>query len=198
MSATERSITQADILPVAEFGKQRAERRKALLPRKKLRRIEVGPHCTFYFETYETMLFQVQEMLLIEKGGEAQLKDELLAYNPLIPQGSELVATIMFEIDEPRRRAAILGRLGGVEERFFLQVGDAKIMAVPEGDTVRTDAETGKASSVLFVRFAVTEAQKRAFRDPAIQVMAGVDHEHYGHVAILSPATRRELAGDFS
>ncbi len=121
---------------MAEFGKQRAERRKAMLPTKKLRRIEVGAHCTFYFETYATMLFQVQEMLLIEKGGKTQLKDELLAYNPLIPQGSDLVATIMFEIDEPRRRAAILARLGGVEERFFLQVGDTRIIAVPEGDVI--------------------------------------------------------------
>jgi hypothetical protein len=198
MSATDRRITAADIIPAAEFGAQRAERRKAMLPMKKLRRVEVGPHCTFYFETYETMLFQVQEMLLIEKGGEAQLKDELLAYNPLIPQGSELVATIMFEIDEPRRRAAILGRLGGVEERFFVQVGDTKIMGVPEGDTERTDEETGKASSVHFCRFAISDAQKKAFRDPGVVVMVGVDHEHYGHVAILSPATRRELAGDFS
>src|ERR1700759_3128736 len=198
MSASERRITAADIMPTAEFGKQRAERRKAMLPMKKLRRVEVGPHCTFYFETYETMLFQVQERLLIEKGGEAQLKDELTAYNPLIPQGSELVATIMFEIDEPRRRAAILGRLGGVEERFFVQVGDTKIMGQPEGDTERTDAETGKASSVHFCRFAITDAHKKAFREPSVVVMAGVDHEHYGHVAILSPATRRELASDFS
>ena len=198
MSASERRITPADIIPVAEFGKQRAERRKAMLPMKKLRRVDVGPHCTFYFETYETMLFQVQEMLLIEKGGDEQLKDELTAYNPLIPQGSELVATIMFEIDDPRRRAAILGRLGGVEDRFFVAVGDTKIMGVPEGDTERTDAETGKASSVHFCRFAVSDAQKKAFRDPAVTVMAGVDHEHYGHVAILSPATRRELASDFS
>ena len=196
MSAAERKITPADIIPVDEFGKQRAERRKAMLPIKKLRRIEVGPHCTFYFETYETMLFQVQEMLLIEKGGEAQLKDELTAYNPLIPQGAELVATIMFEIDDAPRRAAVLGRLGGVEERFFIQVGDARIRGVPEGDTDRTD-EDGKASSVHFARFPITDERKKAFGDPAVQVMAGIDHEHYGHVAILSPATRRELASDF-
>jgi hypothetical protein len=164
---------------------------------KKLRRIEVGPVCTFYFETFETMLFQVQEMLLIEKGGEAQLTDELTAYNPLIPQGSELVATVMFEIDDPRRRASILSRLGGVEGRFFLQIGDSRVMGVPEGDTERTN-EDGKASSVHFVRFSLTPEQKKVFRDPGLQVLAGVDHEHYGHVAILSPASRRELAEDFS
>lgn len=198
MPANERKITAADIIPVEQFRRERSERRKAILPMKKLRRVDVGPYCTFYFETFDTMLFQVLEMLAIEKGGEAQLKDELLAYNPMIPQGSELTATIMFEIDEPQRRAAILGRLGGVEERFFLQVGGEKIVATPEGDVERTDEETGKASSVHFVRFAVNEAQKKLFRDPAAQVMAGVDHEHYGHVAILSPATRAELARDFS
>jgi hypothetical protein len=197
MPASLRRITPQDIIDARTFGRERAERRKALLPMKKLRRIEVGPVCTFYFETFETMLFQVQEMLLIEKGGDAQLADELTAYNPLIPQGSELVATIMFEIDDPRRRASILGRLGGVEERFFLQIGDARVMGKPEGDTDRTN-EDGKASSVHFVRFALTAEQKKVFRDPGIQVLAGVDHEHYGHVAILSPASRRELAEDFA
>lgn len=197
MPAADRRITAADIIPDAEFRSQRSERRKAMLPMKKLRRVEVGPHCTFYFETFETMLFQVQEMLAIEKGGPAQLADELAAYNPMIPQGSELTATIMFEIDEPNRRAAILGRLGGVEERFFLQVGQDRISATPEGDIERTNEE-GKASSVHFVRFPISDAHKKHFRDPATQVMAGVDHEHYGHVAILSPATRAELARDFS
>jgi hypothetical protein len=197
MPASQRRITKADIMPASEFGKERSERRKAMLPMKKLRRVEVGPHCTFYFESYETMWFQVQEMLLIEKGGDAQLQDELTAYNPMIPQGSELTATIMFEIDDARRRAAILGRLGGVEERFFLQVGGEKIPGAPEGDTDRTNEE-GKASSVHFVRFSISEPHKKLFRDPAAQVMAGVDHEHYGHVAILSPATRAELAKDFS
>lgn len=197
MPASLRRITPQDIIDTRTFSRERTERRKALLPMKKLRRIEVGPVCTFYFETFETMLFQVQEMLLIEKGGEAQLADELTAYNPLIPQGSELVATIMFEIDDPRRRASILGRLGGVEERFFLQIGDTRVMGEPEGDTDRTN-EDGKASSVHFVRFTLTAEQKKVFRDPGIQVLAGVDHEHYGHVAILSPASRRELAEDFA
>jgi hypothetical protein len=198
MPAKDRRITSADIIPMEQFRAQRSERRKAMLPMKKLRRVEVGPHCTFYFETFETMLFQVQEMQAIEKGGEEQLKDELAAYNPMIPQGSELTATIMFEIDDPRRRAAILARLGGVEKRFFIQVGDTRIAGVAEGDVERTDEETGKASSVHFTHFPVSETQKKLFRDPAMQVMAGVDHEHYGHVAILSPATRAELAKDFS
>ena len=97
MPATLRQITKADLLPDAEFAKVRRERRAALLPIKRLRRIDLGPICSFYFESYATMLFQVQEMLLTEKGGAAQALDELAAYNPLIPAGSELVATIMLD-----------------------------------------------------------------------------------------------------
>ena len=100
--------------------RQRAERRKHISEIKRNRRLEVGPFATFYFEFYETMLHQVQEMLFIEKGGEAQLADELAAYNPLIPQGSELVATVMFEIDDPIRRGRVLATLGGVEDRAFI------------------------------------------------------------------------------
>src|ERR1700761_5167976 len=101
MPAALRQVTRADIVPDAAFAKERKERRAALMPIKRLRRIELGPVCTVYFECFDTMLFQIQEMLLTEKGGEAQIDDELSAYNPLIPQGSELVATVMFEIDDP-------------------------------------------------------------------------------------------------
>ncbi|MFA5601881.1 MAG: DUF3501 family protein, partial [Phenylobacterium sp.] len=105
MPAHERWITREDLIPDDEFARLRRERRAQLLPIKRLRRVALGPLCTVYFESYETMLFQIQEMLLIEKGGEAQVADELAAYNPLVPQGSELVATVMFEIDDPVRRA---------------------------------------------------------------------------------------------
>ena len=120
MPASSRQITAADIIRDAEYALQRKARRAALLPAKALRRIALGPHCTFYFECFETMLFQIQEMLLTEKGGAEQLVDELAAYNPLIPQGRELVATVMFEIDDPLRRASILAQLGGVEAHMFL------------------------------------------------------------------------------
>lgn len=193
---TKRWIQPSDIVSAEQFGRERQARRAALLPAKRLRRVEVGPYCTFYFETFETMLFQVQEMLYIERGGEAQLADELAAYNPLVPRGDELVATIMFEIDEPGRRAAELARLGGVEECFFVQVGPDKVRGTPEGDVERT-REDGKASSVHFVHFAFTKAQQGRFRDPGVQILAGVDHEAYAHMAVLSPATRAELATDF-
>ena len=197
MPAHERRVTEADIVPTMEFARQRRERRQALLPMKRLRRIELGPHCTFYFECFDTMLFQIQEMLLIEKGGAEQLADEIAAYNPLIPQGSNLVATVMFEIDDERRRNAILGRLGGVEERFFLQIGAERVYAAPDGDTQRT-REDGKTSSVHFLHFRVSEEHKAVFRDPRTTIMVGCDHELYAHLAILSPATRAELARDFA
>ncbi|HYR66000.1 MAG TPA: DUF3501 family protein, partial [Reyranella sp.] len=94
-------IEPSNILPLTEYVKLRGERRRQIAEIKKSRRLEVGPFATFSFESYETMLHQVNEMLFIEKGGAAQIPDELAAYNPLIPQGSELVATVMFEIDEP-------------------------------------------------------------------------------------------------
>jgi len=199
MPLHEHRITPADLIPDADYARQRAERRAALLPVKRLRRVALGPYCTVIFENYDTMLFQVQEMLLTEKGGAAQVPDELAAYNPLIPQGSELVATVMFEIDEPVRRAAALARLGGVEERFFLQFGaDLRAGGVPDDDDIERTREDGKTSSVHFLRFPLDEAMKAVFRDPAVTIAIGCDHEHYAHLAMLSPATRAELARDLS
>jgi hypothetical protein len=191
-----REVTPADLIPDAEFAKVRRERRAALLPIKRLRRVELGPICTVHFECYETMLFQIQEMLLIEKGGAAQVPDELAAYNPLIPKGSELVATVLFEIEDPVRRAATLAKLGGVEDCFFLAVGEERVHGEPEGDVERT-REDGKTSSVHFLRFALSAAQVAKFRDPSVSILVGCDHEHYSHLAGLSPATRAELAKDF-
>ena len=194
---TPRAIEVSAILPLTEYVKVRAERRRQITEIKKNRRLEVGPFATFYFESYETMLHQVHEMLFIEKGGPAQIPDELSAYNPLIPQGAELVATVMFEIDDPLRRANILARLGGVEERFFIQVGEAKAYGTPDGDEERT-REDGKTSAVHFLHFALTPAQIAAFKDPAVTVMVGCDHELYAHLTILQPDTRAELAKDFA
>ncbi len=197
MPLAERRITPADLLPDAEFAQRRKAWRAELLPVKRLRRIALGPYCTFYFENYDTMLFQVQEMLLIEKGGAAQAPDELAAYNPLIPQGSELVATVMFEIDDPVRRAAVLAQLGGAEDLFFIQVGGERVMAVPEGDVERT-REDGKTSSVHFLRFALKPEHMAKFRDPGTEILIGCAHERYSHLAGLSPASRAELSRDFA
>lgn len=197
MPAAARQITPSDLIPDADYAKQRRERRAALLPVKRLRRVPLGPVCTFIFENYDTMLFQVQEMLLTEKGGAEQVPDELAAYNPLIPQGCELVATVMFEIDDEARREATLARLGGVEDRFFIQVGESRAPGEPEGDVERT-REDGKTSSVHFLRFVLTADQIARFRDPTTQILIGCDHEQYRHLAGLTPATRAELTRDFA
>ncbi|HXA40895.1 MAG TPA: DUF3501 family protein [Phenylobacterium sp.] len=197
MPPSARQITPADLIPDADYARQRGDRRAALLPIKRLRRVALGPICTVIFESYDTMLFQVQEMLLTEKGGAGQVPDELAAYNPLIPQGAELVATVMFEIDDPVRREATLARLGGVEDTFFIQVGDSRAPGVPEGDVERT-REDGKTSSVHFLRFPLTAEQIARFRDPATQILIGCGHEAYSHLAGLTPATRAELAKDFA
>jgi hypothetical protein len=193
---TPRKIETSAVLPLTEYGKLRAERRRQISEIKKHRRVEVGPVATFYFECYETMLHQVHEMLFIEKGGAAQIPDELAAYNPLIPQGSELVATIMFEIDNPVRRARILASLGGIEDSVFLRVGGDTIRGLAEDDQERS-REDGKASSVQFVRFPFAASQIEAFRANDGEVIVGFDHPNYSHMAVMSPAVRRALAADF-
>lgn len=194
---TPRKIDASMIIPLAEYVGQRAERRKRIAEIKKNRRLEVGPFATFYFESYDTMLHQVHEMLFIEKGGAEQLVDELAAYNPLIPQGSELVATVMFEIDDPLRRARVLGMLGGVEHKAFIRVGGEMIRGVPEDDQERS-REDGKASSVQFIRFPFTPAQIAAFKGDAGDVVVGFDHANYGHMAVMSAPVRQALSGDFA
>ena len=101
MTKEKRFIEKGDLIAFEEYAKNRKKIRKDLVEFKKNRRVSIGPYATFYFESFETMLAQVQEMLHIEKGGDEQLKDELNAYNPLIPKGKELVVTLMFEIDDP-------------------------------------------------------------------------------------------------
>ena len=196
MPKSAREITRDDLLDIDEYAPVRKARRLALLPAKKLRRVAIGPDATAYFENYDTMWLQVQDMLYTEKGGEAQIADELAAYNPLIPKGHELVATIMFEIANEARRDRFLRSITGIERHIFLQIGDHKIYAVPEGDVERT-APDGKTSSVHFVRFAFGDADIKAWNDASTPVMLCMDHPAYAHCAVLSDETRSELARDF-
>ncbi len=196
MPRTTRSITAEDILPLAEWAQVRVAHRKALSERKKNRRVAIGPHATLYFETWDTRWYQVQEMLWIEKGGAAQLPDELAAYNPMIPQGSELTATLMFGISDELKRRTILAQLGGVEDRLSISIAGERIEAVSREDLDRTTAD-GKTSSVHFLHFPFTAAQIAALRDPASDVLIRIDHPNYGHAAIVGDAVRAELLGDF-
>jgi len=197
MSETQRKITTADILSVAEYDQQRASLKANLIPMKKLRRIEVGPFATFYFENYATMWLQVQEMLRIEKGGEEQIAGELAAYNPLIPQGDELIATLMLEIEDAGRRNAVLLTLGGIEEAVFLEIGGDVIRATPTEYDDRTTAD-GKTSSVHWLRFKLTPDQIAHFRNSSERVVLGVSHPNYGHMAVLTAQARAALAKDFA
>jgi hypothetical protein len=192
-----RSLTRADIMPLADYVKERAERRKRMAATKRSRRVEVGPFATFYFENHATMWHQVHEMLYIEKGGEAQIEDELRAYNPLIPQGNELVATVMFEIDDETRRKNALQRLGGIEDHMVLSVGGEQIRGVPEGDRENTRDDDNKASSVQFIHFRFTAAQVARFRGEGVQILLGFDHPNYGHLAAMPDAVRAALSADF-
>ncbi len=191
-----RRLTRADILPPADYASMRSEQRRQITEIKRRRRVEVGPFATFYFENHETMRHQVQEMLHIERGGEAQIEDELAAYNPLVPQGNELVATVMFEIDDPARRASVLASLGGIEHRVFLEIDGQRIRGEPDPTRENTSPE-GKASSVQFLRFPFTEDQIARFEAPGARVIAGFDHPNYGHMAVLPDPVRAALAEDF-
>ena len=194
--SSKRALTEADILPAAEYARNRTEWRRKIGARKRNRRVEIGPHVTFYFECWDTMWLQVQEMVYIEKGGAEQIPGELDAYNPLIPNGSELTATFMIEIDDPIRRKRILDRLGGIENTAFIRVGGETIKGQAEADQDRT-REDGKASSVQFVHFAFTPDQIAAFSSPDAEVLLGFNHADYGHMTILPEAVRAELTGDF-
>ncbi len=195
--ASKHALTIADIVPTAEYAPKRTEHRRRIAARKRNRRVEIGPHITFYFECWDSMWLQVQEMLYIEKGGAEQVADELEAYNPLIPKGNELVATFMIEIDDPNRRRRILSGLGGIEETAFIRVGGEMVRCRPESDQDRTSAE-GKASSVQFVHFPFTPDQIAAFSSEGAEVVLGFDHPAYRHMTIIPEAVRAELTGDFA
>jgi hypothetical protein len=196
MNKQVKQVTKADLISADEYAKNRKVYRKEIVNYKKHRRVPLGPYANFYFESYETMKAQIQEMLHIEKGGEDQLKDELAAYNPLIPKGRELVATLMFEIDNPILRAKFLGKLGGIENNVFMKIDNEKIYAVPEKDLDRTTAE-GKASSVQFIHFNLTDNQIAKFKSNKISIEIGIEHKEYQHYTKLSEENIKTLSSDF-
>ena len=197
MPRDKRVISKEDIIPLDIYTSKRKELRKKIVEFKKDRRIPLGPYATFYFESFETMLAQVQEMLYIEKGGDEQLKDELIAYNPLVPNGKELTATLMFEIDNPISRATFLGKVGGIEDKVYMKVDGDLIKAVPEEDVDRTSAE-GKASSVQFIHFKFNDEQINKFKSNSSEIEIGIDHNEYSHSTKLSTSTIKSLSLDFN
>lgn len=195
MPRDEHVITSDDIISLSDYELIRKEKRQESILRKKFRRLAIGPHATIQFESWDSMWLQIQEMLRIEKGGEEQLVDELAAYNPMIPNGSEFTATLMFEIDEEERRTAFLKTLGGVDKHIHLIIGDHKVTAEPEQDIDRTRSD-GKASAVQFLHFVLSDEQVAAWKSGEGQVMVQIDHPGYGHAAIVSDECRRDMSRD--
>ncbi len=191
------SIKENDVINIDKYINERPKIKKEISEIKKFRRIPVGPYATFYFECYDTMIYQVQEMLYIERGGIEQMKDELKAYNPLVPKGKELVATLMFEIDNEFKRKEFLTSVGGIEEETFIQIGEHKIMSRPEQDTDRTSKD-GKASSVHFLHFDFTEDLIKEFVKEGSTILLGFSHKNYKHFSELSPEVKSELKKDFN
>ena len=196
MTIENRKIESSDLLEYNTYAKERRSIRKEVVQMKKNRRVELGPHSTFYFENFFTMKAQIQEMLYIEKGGDEQLKDELEAYNPLVPQGSELVATYMFEIDNPNTRKKVLSSLGNVENKLFISINGTKLYAAPEEDVDRTD-NSGKTSSVHFIHFKFSDKQVEEFKNSSSKIEIGTDHDNYLHSTVLSKEVKEALAKDF-
>ena len=189
------AINKDDILPNDEYKIVRNERRKDLVSYKKKRRISVGPYATFYFESYKTMLYQIQEMLFVEGAPEGQLEDELAAYNPLVPQGYDLVATLMFEINDEKIRHDFLSSIGNVEDFVFIGIGDEKIKARYESDVDRTNSK-GKTSSVHFIHFDLNRGQVKKFGSEEVKIHLGIEHKNYSHITILSDDNVNSLKDD--
>ena len=196
MSKEKRQIEKKDLMPAGAYAESRRQIRKDLVEFKKDRRIAIGPYATFYFESFETMVAQIQEMLHIEKGGDEQLKDELTAYNPLVPNGKELTATLMFEIDNPISRGAFLGKVGGIEKKIFMKINNEVVKSVPEEDVDRTSAE-GKASSVQFIHFKFSDNQIEKFKSGSVSIELGIDHIEYSHITKLTENNIKSLLLDF-
>ncbi len=189
-------LTKEDLLPLEEFTKIRAQKRQETLDIKKNRRVPVGPEATLFFENYDTLWWQIQEMLYIEKGGEAQMEDELLAYNPLLPQGQELVATFMIEIDDPTRRAQILGMLGGIEHHLCLRFAGHILQGIAEEDPNRT-TESGKTSAIHFVHWAFTKDQIADFSKPHQDIIVEITHPRFSFKTLMTEDVRAALQDDF-
>ncbi len=194
MPRDQRSITAADILPLPQYEQIRADKKQEAILRKQLTRISVGPNASVLFETWDSMWLQIQEMLRIEKGGEAQLADELAAYDPMVPKGCELTATVLFEVADEVRRDAFLRSIGGVENHIAIHIGSHIIPARPESDVERTRESDNKASAVHFFHFDFhPDAVVEWIRGEGTAMMV-IDQPAYGHAAIISAETRAYLA----
>ena len=192
-----QKLTPTDLFPLEQYARMRDDFRQKVMAHKKNRQVQVGPNAALYFEDRLTMQYQVQEMLRIERIFEPEgIADELGAYNPLIPDGSNWKATFMIEYPDIEERRVALTRMKGIENRVWVQVAGARVFAVADEDLERTDDT--KTASVHFLRFELTPAMVRAVRDGA-DIAIGIDHPAYRHVVDpIARTTRDSLANDLS
>ena len=188
-------LTVDDLLPLERYHKERPRMRAEVLAHKRNRQAAIGPHVTLYFEDRLTMRYQVQEMLRAERIFESEaIAEELEAYNPLIPDGTNLKATMMIEYPDAEERRVALERLKGIEDRVYLAVGThERVFAHADEDLTRSDDT--KTSAVHFLRFELDAATRKALQGGA-PLELGVDHEHYAHALEASPEICRSLAAD--
>ena len=191
------TVEKTDILSRHDYIAKRKSLREKMVMRKKLRRVDIGPYVTIYFENKDTIVHQINEMVYIENGGDEQIDDEILAYKSLVPNGKELVATVMIEIDNPIKRSEFLSKMGGFEEQIDIKVQGKTIKGKAELDVDRTTAD-GKASSVQFVHFEFDKEEIEGMKNNMGNVSISINHESYRHSAILNISTVEELIRDFA
>ena len=192
-----RQITRDDLMSLEQYAEKRADFRQQVLAHKKNRQVALGPNATLYFEDRLTLLYQIQEMLRIEKVFEADgINEELDAYNPLIPSGRNFKATFMIEYEDPEMRAAQLEKMVGIEDLVWMQVGERdRIWSIADEDLERSTAT--KTSAVHFLRFEVDDATAQAIKNGA-EWRIGVQHAVYSYDLEVEGETRKSLANDLA
>jgi len=185
-----RKLEASDLMGLEAYHKSRLAFREKVMAHKRDRRVAVGPNATLYFEDRLTIQYQVQEMLRIERIFESEaIEEELQAYVPLIPDGSNLKATFMVEFADPEERRGELARLVGIEDKVYIQVsGCDRVYAIADEDLERATDE--KTSAVHFLRFELTAPMKLALQSGA-ELSIGIDHSNYPHLVVAIPAAAR-------
>ena len=191
-------ITRESLMTLEAYHKARPEMRKQAIEERRKRSVRLGEHLNLLFENELLMRYQVQEMLRVEKIFDDEgIQDELGAYNPLVPDGSNFKATMMLEYPNESERRLALSKLLGVEHKMFIQVeGQPRVYAIANEDLDRTTAD--KTSSVHFMRFELTPEMKKSLKAGA-QMMVGCDHKEYPmHVETLPDETLASLVNDLT
>jgi hypothetical protein len=197
-STVNPKITRDSLMTLEAYAKARKEFRARVLAHKRPRTVHLGEHLTLVFEDELTLRYQIQEMLRIEKAfEEAAIQDELDAYNPLVPDGSNFKATMLIEYEDVEARKVALGKLKGVEDRVWVQAeGCARVFAIADEDLERENEQ--KTSAVHFLRFELTPEMVAALKY-GVGLGIGVDHAHYrAEIPAVGDATRAALVADLA